>query len=211
MADLDLLLHHLWVVDQEIFTHERLRLYLALILVLAGATATRPRALIEGLHYEDVQFQVFPPTTCGGRSRLGMVVTLTNLKGESEPKEFGFHEEDTLLHDAILYMLSLAFADGAFENSLKRPEDIYTLVPYNSDRLSLPWKPEWRKRPVFRDVLGSRRNVIVALDKAFTYHKARKYLISLGRALGYEKQLEWYDLRRGSGQKLNGMWPYYDL
>jgi hypothetical protein len=28
-------------------------------------------------------------------------------------------------------------------------------------------------------------------------------LIRLGRAVGFEKQLEWYDLRRGSGKKLN--------
>ncbi len=47
--------------------------------------------------------------------------------------------------------------------------------------------------------------ITIALDKAFPYKKARQYLIYLGRALGYEKMLEWYDLRRGTGQKLNGL------
>ncbi|KAJ9129400.1 hypothetical protein NKR23_g12540, partial [Pleurostoma richardsiae] len=66
-----------------------------------------------------------------------------------------------------------------------------------------PWDPEWRDRFVFRDIQGRGKNIIIALDRAFEYGKARKYLVRLGRSLGYEKQLEWYDLRRGSGKKLN--------
>jgi hypothetical protein len=38
-----------------------------------------------------------------------------------------FHEEDNLLRDPVLYMLSIAFADGAFKNmdDIKSPEDRY--------------------------------------------------------------------------------------
>ena len=61
---------------------------------------------------------------------------------------------------------------------------------------------------MFRDVQGRGTNITVALNEAFRYTKARKGLIRLGRALGFEKQLEWYDLRRGSGKKLNSMWRY---
>lgn len=51
------------------------------------------------------------------------------------------------------------------------------------------------------------RNVTIAVDRAFRYGKARNCLVRLGRAVGFEKQLEWYDLRRGSGKKLNSiMW-----
>ncbi|KAH6637325.1 hypothetical protein F5144DRAFT_456390, partial [Chaetomium tenue] len=114
-----------------------------------------------------------------------------------------FHEEDTLLHDPVLYMKSLAFADEAFEG-FNDPEEIYDLViPPGSDRLILPWKPEWRDRPIFRALQGRGNNVSVALDKALQYKKARDCLIRLGRAVGFEKQLEWYDFRRGSGKKLH--------
>lgn len=122
--------------------------------------------------------------------------------GQSKPKKYGFHEEDTLLHDPVLYIESLAFADGAFGTKFTGPDDIYNqlIVPPTSNRIVLPWDPEWRDRFVFRDIQGRGKNIIIALDRAFEYGKARKYLVRLGRSLGYEKQLEWYDLRRGSGK-----------
>ena len=182
---------------------------MAPILILAGATSTRPGALIGKLRYKDVQFHVFPPSPGCKRARVGMVVTLTKTKrtaGQSRPKKYGFHEEDTLLRDPILYMESLAFADDAFDNGIKSPIDIYTLtVPANHSSLILPWKPEWRDKQIFRDIQGRGKNITVSLDRAFQYWKARTYLIRLGRAVGFEKQLEWYDLRRGSGKKLNSM------
>jgi hypothetical protein len=180
---------------------------MALILILAGATSTRPGALIGKLRYKDIQFHVFPPTPGCKRARVGMVVGLTKTKrtaGQSRPKRYGFHEENTLLRDPILYMESLAFADDAFDNGIKNPHDIYALsVPANQSRLILPWKPEWRDKPIFRDIQGRGKNITISLDKAFQYWKARMCLIRLGRAVGFEKQLEWYDLRRGSGKKLN--------
>ena len=207
VADLDLLLHHHWVLDDHVFTHERLRVQLAAALVLAGATSSRPGALIENLRYKDVEFHVFPPAATGGKARIGMVVTLTKMKrsaGVSRPRKYGFHEEDTLLHDPILYMKSLAFADSAFEAEFRSLEDIYRLiVPQKNNRIILPWKAEWRDRYVFRDTQGAGGNAIVTLDKAFQYKRARDYLIRHGGALGFEKQLEWYDLRRASGKKLN--------
>ncbi|KXX74184.1 hypothetical protein MMYC01_210518, partial [Madurella mycetomatis] len=206
VADLDLMLHHHWVLDEDVYAHERLRVQMAAVLVIAGATSTRPGALIGGLCYKNVEFHVFRPAPGSRRARVGMVVKLTKIKrsaGKSRPKKYGFHEEDTLLHDPVLYMESLAFADMAFED-LNDPEDIYHLVvPPGSDRIILPWKPEWRDRPIFRALQGRGNNVSVALDKALQYKKARDCLIRLGRALGFEKQLEWYDLRRGSSKKLH--------
>ncbi|KAK3933472.1 hypothetical protein QBC46DRAFT_434648, partial [Diplogelasinospora grovesii] len=185
----------------------RLRVQTAVALILAGATASRPGALIEKLCYKDVEFHVFPPAPGSKRARIGMVLTLRKTKrtaGKSRPKKFGFHEEDTLLRDPLLYIESLAFADGAFENDFKSPEHIYNLiVPADQPRLILPWKKEWRDKPIFRDIQGRGTNVTIALDRAFSYGTARKILIKLGRALGYEKMLEWYDLRRGSGKRIN--------
>ncbi|KAM4067441.1 hypothetical protein HRG_001378 [Hirsutella rhossiliensis] len=59
--DLAIMLNHLWIRDEEIFAHERLRVQLSVNLILAGATATRPGALIGQLLYENLEFQLFPP------------------------------------------------------------------------------------------------------------------------------------------------------
>jgi len=111
--------------------------------------------------------------------------------GKSRPKHFGFHEEDTLLQDPIMYIEGLAFADRAFENDFKSPEDIYNLVvPPDQPHLKLPWKEEWRDRPIFQDIQGQGENVTIALNQPLSYSKAQKFLIRLGQALGYEKMLE---------------------
>lgn len=203
-----MLLNHHWIRDEEVFAHERLRVQLAANLIVAGATATRPGALIGQLLYEHLEFQLFPPLPGEQRPRVVLKVNLEHVKrsgGETEPKEFAFREDDMLIYDPVIPIMGLAFADDAFINEFKDPEDIYKLVvPANSDRLRLQWKPEWRKRPVFRDVEDSEEGLRIALDKALTYQKERGHLIRLGRSIGLAKVLEWYDLRRGSGKKLNG-------
>jgi hypothetical protein len=68
------------------------------------------------------------------------------------------------------------------------------------DRVRIPWKEEWQDRPIFRSVEG----VKVSLKKALRYSKTRDDLVRLGRALGFAKILEFYDIRRGSGKRLNG-------
>jgi len=180
---------------------------LAANLILAGATATRPGALIGQLLYEHLEFQLFPPLPGERRPRVVLRVNLENIKrsgSESEQKEFAFREDDMLIYNPLIPIMGLEFADEAFINEFKEPEEIYELVvPQNSDRLRLQWKEEW-KRPVFRDVEDSEDGIRIALNKALKYQKERGYLIRLGRSIGLAKVLEWYDLRRGSGKKLNG-------
>ncbi|KAK3943401.1 hypothetical protein QBC46DRAFT_420865 [Diplogelasinospora grovesii] len=174
VEDLTVLLNHHWIRDKEVFAHERLRVQLAANMILAGATATRPGALIGQLLYEHLEFQLFPPLPGEKRPRVVLMVNLEHIKrsgGESEAKKFAFREDDMLIHDPLIPIMGLSFADNAFKNGFKDP---YTLiVPPYSDRLRLQWKEEWR------------------------------HLIRLGRSIGLAKALEWYDLRRGSGKKLN--------
>ncbi len=202
------LLNHHWIRDEEVFAHERLRVQLAANLILAGATATRPGALIGQLRYEHLEFQLFPPLMRGERARIVLIVNMENIKrsgGRSEPKKFAFREDDMMIYDPLIPVMALAFADSAFRNDIKDPEDIHKqIVPPNSDRLRILWKDEWRKRPVFRDVDDSKQGLQVALDKALPYPKEQRHLLRLGRSIGLAKALEWYDLRRGSGKKLNG-------
>lgn len=202
------MLHEFLVVDKNVLLHERLRVQLPAIIILAGATSTRPGALIENLCYKDIEIHVFAPEPGSTRARIGMVIKLRKTKrtaGRSRPKKYGFHEEDTLLRDPILYIESLAFADGAFLNDFKDPEDIRAKLcpPEGQSSMIVPWKDEWKERPIFRDTQGRGKDLCIAIDRAFRYGKARSLLVRLGRALGYEKMLEWYDLRRASGKKLN--------
>ncbi|KAJ0103794.1 hypothetical protein J7T55_004196, partial [Diaporthe amygdali] len=156
VEDLAMLLYHHWVRDEEIFAHERLRVQLAANLILAGATATRPGALIGQLLYEHLEFQLFPPLSGGPRPRIVLKVNLKHIKrsgGTSDPKEFAFREDDMLIYDPLIPIMAMALADDAFENGFTSPRQIYNLiVPKGSDRLRILWKQEWRQRPVFRDI-----------------------------------------------------------
>jgi hypothetical protein len=102
-------------------------------------------------------------------------------------------------------MLSLALADGAFKNKFISLRDIYDLiVPPDTDRIRLQWDEEWAERPVFRDVEHTPNGIRISMTKALNYMKHRHHLIRLGRTCGFEKRLEFYDLRRASGKRLNG-------
>ena len=199
--------------DKEIFAHERLRVQLAAILILAGCTSTRPGTLIGQLLYKYVEFQVFPPPCKGKRPRIAMKINLEHVKrsaGQSDPKIFAFHEEEMLLHCPLLHMMALAFADKVFENGFSTLEGIYKLVVgAKTDRVRLLWKDEWRERPIFRDVRRTPKGALIAADKALQYAKVRQHFIRLGRSCGYANKLEFYDLRRASGKKLNGVSAIY--
>jgi hypothetical protein len=63
----------------EVYAHERLRVQLLPLLIIAGCTATRPKALVRKrpLLYKDIEFQVFPSSIKG---RLPIIVMKLNLK-----------------------------------------------------------------------------------------------------------------------------------
>ena len=51
--------------------------------------------------------------------------------------------------------------------------------------------------------------VRISKTQSLTYQKHRHYFVRLGRTCGYRKRLQWYDWRRASGKRLNGMSIYY--
>jgi hypothetical protein len=71
-----------WVRDRQVFPHERLRVQESPLMIFAGATATRPAALVgkRPLLYEDIEFQVFPPPAKGLPPAIIMVLNLKNIK-----------------------------------------------------------------------------------------------------------------------------------
>lgn len=77
-------------------------------------------------------------------------------------------------------------------------------MSHPTDRIRLHWDDEWSQRPVFRDVEHTANGTRVSKTKVLDYSKHRHHLIRLGRTCGFEKRLEFYDVRRASGKRLNG-------
>jgi hypothetical protein len=46
--------------------------------------------------------------------------------------------------------------------------------------------------------------VRISKTKALEYSKHQHHFVRLGRTCGFRKRLEFYDLRRASGKRLNG-------
>jgi hypothetical protein len=120
-------------------------------------------------------------------------------------KKFTFYEGEDLSCCAVSFILGLALADNAFKNKFKSLRGIYNLiVPPDADRIRLEWEDEWAERPIFRDAEITANGVRISKTEPFQYSKYRHYFVQIGRAKGYEKTLELYGLRRGSGKELNG-------
>lgn len=47
ILDLEILLHQLWALDDTLFKHERIRIQMALLIMLVAYTTTRPGAVVE--------------------------------------------------------------------------------------------------------------------------------------------------------------------
>ncbi|TVY83408.1 hypothetical protein LSUE1_G002969 [Lachnellula suecica] len=100
--------------------------------------------------------------------------------------------------------MALALADNAFENKFTSLAQIYKfVVPSDTDRIRLKWNSDWAGRPVFRDVEKTADGTRISQTRALQYPKHRHHFVRLGRSCGYRKRLEFYDLRRGSGKRLN--------
>jgi hypothetical protein len=106
---------------------------------------------------------------------------------------------------SVLHILGMAFGDRAFKNNLTTLEAVYSLiVPPETEYLKLPWKTKWANRYVWRDIETTSDGLIrISDDKPLNYDKHRRMFISLGRTFGIRKQLQFYDIRRGAGKKLN--------
>jgi hypothetical protein len=120
-------------------------------------------------------------------------------------KEFTFYEGADLVICPIIPFLALAFADDAFEANVTTPKEIYDLViPVRKPRMHLKWKTKWAEHPIFHNVKVTSTGVWLSETRSLQYPKHRHHFVRLGRACGFEKVLQFYDLRRASGKKITG-------
>ncbi len=91
--DLLLVLQYHWAFDTETFPHERQRVQLSLLLLMAAYTATRPGALVESgcargsnraICYKDIDLLILSIPNPGERDVLIMEATLIHRKGGQE-------------------------------------------------------------------------------------------------------------------------------
>ncbi|KAJ2984138.1 hypothetical protein NUW58_g6135 [Xylaria curta] len=198
VQDLAILLNYHWIRDTEVFSHERLRLQLAAMLILSGPTSSRPTA-ISRIKYKDITFALFPSQE--GRPYLTMRVRLTETKtrgGKKQPAAFGFHEEANFAYCPVTAVLALAIADNAFLPDISNLSQIYSLrIGGAEDRRTLYWKEDWKEQYVFRK-MDSPSSVA-----PYQYGQAYHAFTRLGRSCGYAYVLNFYDIRRASGKRLN--------
>ena len=104
----------------------------------------------------------------------------------------------------VYQIMALAFAHQAFRRTFTSVQQLLSLtVPPGRDVLQLKFKPERLPHPFFRDVERTATGFHVSDSKALPYHKYRNHHVHLGRLSGFEKNVELYQLRRGSGRNIN--------
>lgn len=101
----------------------------------------------------------------------------------------------------VLSLMSLAFADEAFEY-VKSPEDLQRIsVDENRLCYELKWKEGMQKIPIIRKTTATRKARHTELSSSLGWTAAiyGHLLKGLGKRAGFEQELRIYDLRRGAG------------
>ncbi|KAJ9601862.1 hypothetical protein H2200_013635 [Cladophialophora chaetospira] len=207
--------------DDYVFSIERQRVQLAIILLLAAFTGSRPAALLH-IRYEDLDLYVEKDEKSGRYlPKLGKKATtvrefVDTLNGPhtgylraltiSNRKTYTFSLDDNPIFCVVTLICGLAFDDHAYgPTDLVSPRQLFRLRPKPGlSRLSIPWKREMLTIPIFRRSLRGKDGVVMSLDKCLTYNVYHASVVRLGEALGYAEILKTYCLRRAQGNGLNG-------
>ena len=118
---------------------------------------------------------------------------------------FVFYEHECLMFCAVLHMLSLAFADDAFNSDdIRSVQDIYShIVPDFKESILLRWKDEWMPRPIFRRACCMPGGLVTSSVKALPYRSYASQMSALGSGAGFRAGLTAYGFRRGASQVIN--------
>ncbi|KAF2179944.1 hypothetical protein K469DRAFT_715808 [Zopfia rhizophila CBS 207.26] len=219
VQDLYVILSAHWTMDAKP-RHGRFRVQMDTILLLCGATSTRPQALIESssakgsnkaLSYEHIDILRVRDKENRNRTTTIARVSLVHIKtsgGKGRRKRFIFHLESIPAFCIVSRLVSHAIADDAFRRHYTSPEEIFTLeIPAHKPSLKVRFKQEILNQPIFRDIEKMASGSEVSDTKALPYSKCRDHFVWLGRVAGFEQPLELYQLRRASGRKMNSVLP----
>ncbi|KAL9066782.1 MAG: hypothetical protein Q9157_007030 [Trypethelium eluteriae] len=164
----DILLHH-WKFSVATFCDERQRVQVALLLLVAAYTGSRPSTILntsvieqtdsllktKAICYRHIQLYLVKSETPTERAKVVVLLTLPYGKGDSwkpQPKTFLFYENPNLLLCPVALILSLAFDDHAFEASGANTRKILNAqVPQHKQSIQLCWKQGIKDIPIMRE------------------------------------------------------------
>ena len=104
-----------------------------------------------------------------------------------------------------MLMIVLTILDDAFESDIESVEQIFGVrvrAPRRS--VELKFKKSMLGVPIFRQAVSSINRVRTSPTKALRYFTFLYYLQRLGMATGFMQILAPYDIRRGTGNELDG-------
>ncbi|KAL5371230.1 hypothetical protein DPSP01_014407 [Paraphaeosphaeria sporulosa] len=219
IQDLFAILHALWVDDEKPL-HGFIRMQISALLLLSAATATRPGALVESasdkgsnnaLCFKDVSLMKVPSLADPNRSVLMANVNLVHVKNKDRDgtsKKFTFHLEGLPAYCIVSHLLAIGFRQDAFHDGFSTVQQIFDLkIPAEREVLRIRWKEDLLDKPFFCNVQSTVQGGRALLPMAFPYWKYREIFVRLGRVAGFEENVELYQLRRASGDRINGRGP----
>ena len=105
----------------------------------------------------------------------------------------------------VSHILGIGFRQDAFHDDCTTIQQIFDLeIPAEREVLRIRWKEDMLDRPFFCNVQSTVEGGRALLPLAFPYWKYRKIFVRLGRVAGFEANVDLYQLRRASGDKING-------
>ena len=121
------------------------------------------------------------------------------------PKFVFFERDDNLAFCAILHVLSLAFADGAFLSEwIRTPEDFQTFkVPSYLEAVPIEWKQDWLDKPILRRSWKTGQGWVTSPDLPLQADWLNHETLELGRHVGFKEPFRPYVGRRGAGEAIN--------
>ncbi|KUL84888.1 hypothetical protein ZTR_08246 [Talaromyces verruculosus] len=162
--------------------------------------------LPDSVCYRDIElFYLRDPS--GNRDVLCAIIEFRNLKGRPEGADgtrFFMHCDYQLAYCPILQIITYAFRDKAFANTMLTPETIWRLrVPGHLSSLPLQWKPEVLDTPLLRHVQHTEYGLELDKSLPMAYASSREALRELGRDAKFEDDLGHYNYRRWTANEAN--------
>jgi hypothetical protein len=108
-------------------------------------------------------------------------------------------------------MIVIGMLDNAFELEPSCVEDLFKVRVETRYRYTtrLRWKRDWENRPIFRQAVPTPDGIQTSKDEPLRYHTFLYYLQRLGMMVGLMQILNPYNIRRGTGEAVDGkFFPY---
>ncbi|KAG8531641.1 uncharacterized protein KY384_003272 [Bacidia gigantensis] len=194
-----------WVTDTNSFPHERQRVQVATLLLLAAVTGSRPGALL-GITYRDIDlFVLRDPKT--GEVALTLQLRLKKTKSRQKrkrPKTYTFFVDNNPMFCVISHIVALACDDEAFRFPKTTPRVVFTLgVRPGLNCQPIQWHDDMKDQPVFCASSCPGRGKGKELHESLPYSRYQEWVKRLGEETGFVQVLTTYCLRRASGNAIN--------